>query len=235
MNTNKERANVRKSARSGLARKLALMCGPALLGMVFLFVVAFITSSGQKRSVDDLYEQRFANFKESAFLESECASVHANLYKTLAWANAGYDAKQIQDLTKEQLRRLTLLQQRAAASASVSTLNPAEDKSFKQAANLLVAYAKAAADVIDVASTDTAYAAILMATADDRFTELNKVLSDLAELERSLGAESYTFASKSYNSGMATFIAVSLATLIASVLVIYVVARTLIRQVAAAQ
>jgi methyl-accepting chemotaxis protein len=221
--------------RRGIAAKLALMAGPALLGLAILFAVAYWGFSNQKRSIDDLYLQRFANFKESAFLQSECTKVHANLYKTLAWANAGFDGKQIEALTSEQMQRLAALERRAADQVNSTALGQTEREMFKQAGDLLKAYAKAAADVIDVATADTGYAAILMATADERYTALGKVLVDLATLEESLGKESYASARESYGTGLTAFVVVGLGALIISVLMIYVGARRLIRQIATAQ
>lgn len=221
--------------RTGIAAKLALMAGPALLGLAILFVVAFWGFSNQKRSIDDLYLQRFANFKESAYLRSECTKVHANLYKTLAWANAGFDGKQISALTAEQLKSLATLERRAAEQVASASLGQAERELFKQADELLKAYAKAAADVIDVATADTGYAAILMATADERFMALGRVLGELASLEESLGKDSYDSARSSYSTGLTIFIVVGLASLVVSALMIYLGASRLIRKISTAQ
>jgi len=65
--------------RLGIASKIMSMSGTALIGMILLFAVAYTGFSNQKNSIDDLYNLRFANFKESAFFSAESAKIHSNL------------------------------------------------------------------------------------------------------------------------------------------------------------
>ncbi|HZX33607.1 MAG TPA: methyl-accepting chemotaxis protein [Rhodocyclaceae bacterium] len=221
--------------RPGVAAKIMSMAGTALLGMILLFIVAYTGFSNQKGSIDDLYNHRFTNFKESASFLTECARVHANLYKTLAWANAGYDEKQVKALADEQIKTLAGLERRAAELLSGGGLDGAEKDAFQQAAKLLKDYSRAAADVIDVASADTSYAAILMATADERFVALGKTLNDLSALEQSLGRERYDFANESYGSGLRNFVIAGIVGVLISLALTVMIARQLLRQIASAR
>ncbi len=217
-------------SRLGIAARIMSMPGVAMLGMAVLFAVAYTGFSNQKNSIEDIYNQRFAQYKESAVFLAEVAKIHANLYKSLAWANAGFEEKKIKDLSDEQLKNLAALEKHADGLVASGKLNDEEQKSFKQAATLLKNYAKSTVDVVDLATTDTNYAAVLMGTADDKFVVLNKTLNELSALEDSLGKESYEFANQSYASGLRNFIAVGVLALIVSALLTTFVTRTLLRQ-----
>ena len=218
----------------GIAAKIMSMPGTALIGMILLFAVAYTGFSNQKNSIDDLYNLRFANFKESAFFSAESSKIHANLYKVLAWTGAEYDAKQIKTLADEQMKRLAELEKRAGDLVAAGTLNEAELKTFKQLATLLKDYAKTAVEVIDVAS-DTAYASILMGTTDEKFIVLGKALNDLTALEDSLGKDGYDFAQQSYGNGLRNFVTISVLVMLASVLLTVLVTRKLLRHIKSAQ
>ena len=218
----------------GIASKIMSMSGTALVGMALLFTVAYTGFSNQKNSIDDLYNLRLTNFKESAFFSAESAKIHSNLYKLLAWTNDGFDEKQIKALAGEQVKKLTELEKRALELVATGKLNETELKTIKHAASLLKDYAKSAAEVIDVAS-DTAYASILMGTADDKFIVLGKALNELSALENALGKEGYDFANQSYSNGLRNFVVVSLLVLFVSVLLTIFVTRNLLKHIKSAQ
>ena len=225
---------LRRLGRLGIGLKIMSMSGTALIGMALLFAVAYTGFSNQKNSIDDLYNLRLTNFKESAFLNAESAKIHSNLYKLLAWTNAGFDEKQIKALADEQVKKLAELEKHVAELVAAGKLNEAELKTIKQAASLLKDYAKSAAEVIDVAA-DTAYASILMGTADDKFIVLGKALNELSALENTLGKDGYDFANQSYSNGLRNFVAVSFLVLLASVLLTVFVTRNLLRHIKSAQ
>ncbi len=225
---------LRRLGRLGIGLKIMSMSGTALIGMALLFAVAYTGFSNQKNSIDDLYNLRLTNFKESAFLNAESAKIHSNLYKLLAWTNAGFDEKQIKALADEQVKKLAELEKHVAALVAAGKLNEAELKTIKQAASLLKDYAKSAAEAIDVAA-DTAYASILMGTADDKFIVLGKALNELSALENTLGKDGYDFANQSYSNGLRNFVAVSFLVLLASVLLTVFVTRNLLRHIKSAQ
>lgn len=218
----------------GIAAKIMSMPGTALVGMILLFAVAYTGFTNQKNSIDDLYNRRFANFKESVYFLAEGANVHSNLYKVLAWTNAGYEPKQIKALADEQVKKLAELEKRAADLIAAGKLDDVELKAFTQTAAQLKDYAKAVAEVIDVAS-DTAYASILMGTADDKFVVLSKTLNELSTLENTLSKDSYDFANQSYGNGMRNFIIVSILVMAVAVGLTLFVTRGLLRHIQSAQ
>ncbi|MDO8699873.1 MAG: methyl-accepting chemotaxis protein, partial [Rhodoferax sp.] len=206
------------------------MPGVAMFCMAVLFIVAFTGMSNQKNSIEDIYKQRFAQYKQSAAFLAESVKIHANLYKTLAWANAGVEEAKVKALSDAQLKSLAALEQRVTELVASGILNDAERKGFEQTKALLKDYAKAAAEVVDIATADTSYAAVMMGTADDKFAVLDKTLNELSALEDSLGKESYEFARQSYASGVRNFIAVGIVALIISMLLTLFVTRGLLRQ-----
>jgi methyl-accepting chemotaxis protein len=221
---------INKLGKFGIAAKIMSTAGIAMLGMAILFVVAFTGLSNQKHSIEDLYNQRFSNYKESAALLAEGTKVHVNLYKALAWVTAGFGEQKVKELADEQLKKLDELKKHAGELLASGKLNEAEQKGFTEAAVQLTEYATVAADVLDIGLSDAGYGAVLMGTADDKFVVLNKTLSELSALEDSEGKKSYDFAEQSYSDGLRNFIAVAILALLASALLTFFVTRNLIKQ-----
>jgi methyl-accepting chemotaxis protein len=221
---------ISKLGKLGIAGRIMATSGISMFAMVILFVVAFTGLSNQKRSIEELYNQRFANYKESAVFLAEGTKIHVNLYKALAWVTAGFDEQKIKTLADEQLKKLAELEKHMDELLASGKLNETEQKSFTDAAAELKAYAKVAADVLDIGLSDATYGAVLMGTADDKFVVLNKTLSDLSALEDSEGKNSYDFAGQSYSDGLRNFIVVAILALLASALLTFFVTRNLIKQ-----
>jgi methyl-accepting chemotaxis protein len=214
----------------GITVKIWLAPGLAILCMAILIGIAYIGIDKQKGAIEDLYTQRFGNYKESAALLSDTTSVHANLYKVLAWANAGYDEYKIKALADEQLKILDNLLVNTTELLKSNRLDAEESQYFTQALSLLENYKKSAASVVDMASTDTSYAAVMMGTADDSFVVLKQGLNNLATLEQNLGKEKYEASLQSFGTVMLGFMFIGAIALVVVAGVSLLISRGLLRQ-----
>ena len=57
--------------------------------------------------MDDIFNNRFKGYQNSADIAENITNVHANLYKSISWVNANYDTKKVESLANEQRSILT--------------------------------------------------------------------------------------------------------------------------------
>jgi len=214
----------------GIAAKILLAPGVAILCMAILLAIAYLGLDKQKGAIEDLYTQRFGNYKESAVLLSEATAVHADLYKVLAWANAGYEEQKVKTLSDDQIKRLDMLLANTAELLKSGRLDAKELQLFKQVLALLGEYKKSAVGVVDMASTDTSYAAVMMGTADDGFVVLKRNLDELASLEQKLGKEKYEVSLQSFSTVLRGFMAIGAIALAAVAGIGLLISRGLLKQ-----
>ena len=215
----------------GMTVKIMLAPAFAMLCMALLFGVAYLGLSSQKSSIDDLYNQRFTHYKESAVLLGDITKVHADLYKVVAWAGAGYEEAKIKGLAGEQLKKLTTLSGRVDELVKSGKLSEEEKKGFEQVLPQLNEYKKQATSVADMATTDASYAAVVMNMADENFIVLNTTLNNLAALEQKLSQDGYDYSVRSYAAGLRNFITVGIVALIVSVLLTIWVTRMIVSSI----
>jgi len=214
----------------GISAKIMLAPGVAIFCMAILLGIAFIGLAKQKSAIENLYSLRFANYKESAALLSNTSAIHADLYKVLAWANAGYDGSKVNTLAGEQLKKLNVLLSDTTELLKSNRLDDKELEIFKQTIMLLEKYKKDAVAVIDMATTDTSYAAVMMGGADDSFLVLKKSLNDLAALEQIMSKEKYETSLSSFTAVLFGFLIVGAIAVTAVAGIAFVISRGLLKQ-----
>jgi methyl-accepting chemotaxis protein len=208
-----------------------MMISP-LVVVVFLIILAFLSFSEflkQKESTHDIFNNRFANYQESATVMIDLTKVHVNVYKVLGWANANYDAKKIDAFAKEQLAVLEKTALALKGIAASGKINDQEKGFFSQALTQTTKYSDAIRPVIDMAKAgDTTTAAILMSQADDSFQVLSKSLYGLMELEKKLSREKYDLSMAGIDSVLKKFSAVALVAIVASLLINILLGRMIV-------
>ncbi|HEY6873493.1 MAG TPA: methyl-accepting chemotaxis protein [Geobacteraceae bacterium] len=165
-----------------------LMVAPAIV-MMLLIVFGLMTYIGlqSQNTVINEYNARFKGYQKSAGILLDIEAVHSNLYRLLAWATAKYDQAKINELGKEQTdtidKNIKLVNEKLAAKG----LTEKERKLYEAVSGGLRAYRKAAGDVTDLAGSDINMATMFMGTADDKFDAIRKQMSDVAQLEETMG------------------------------------------------
>ena len=216
-----------------VALKIALAPAAAILFMVALFFVAYDGLRDQQDASDEMYNLHFANFKGSAALLADATAIHANLYKVLTWAGAGYDETQITTLAQAQVQALDQLATHIAELLSSGRLNEEEKSRLQQMQTLLDAYGTSAKEVAEMAITDTTFTTLLMGSADSNFAVLQENMAELEAVEQTLSKDNYELSVANVAKGMNRFVAIGTLALVLSVLLTAIVTRAIVSSIRA--
>jgi methyl-accepting chemotaxis protein len=191
-----------------------------VVAIVFLFVLGIVSYRGigeQKAIVQELFENRFQMYQDSARIMGDIKSVHANVYQVLTLSSINADAKQVDALGKQQV--LTLEENvKLIEGLLKKNLTPEERKTYQDCRQLIADYRDTVAKVVDMAMADYNVAASMMKPAIAKFQNLNQSLQGLMDLEAKLGRQKYDDALTSFRATLVTFVLVFVSAILLSVL-----------------
>jgi methyl-accepting chemotaxis protein len=210
-----------------LSKKLLIAPVVVLAFLLLSGAVSYYSLSDQKSAIEEIFGVRFKSFQASARLIKDVTTVHANLYKTISWATANYDAKKIDQLGQEQVK--TLESAVAAVDRIVKSkgLTQEEASAYKSVMAALAAYRKDASEALDLASSDVNYATTFMEKADEKFQALYRHLNELLELETRLGQVTYEGSLAAFNASLKVFLFVLVVAIVVSILLSLLIARVI--------
>ncbi len=210
-----------------LAQKILLA---PLLSTVFLLVASAVAVWGihaQKAAIVDLHEHRFGMQQRVGAVETRLSEIHNALYRLLGWANAGYDAKQIERLAVEQPVALDAVQGELQKLAATPGLQEQEERFAAQVAEQVATYRQAVANLLEMVQVDAAAATMFMTTADEKFQAVYETTRRFVELERSLSDDTYAASIRTSTRASSLLGVVVIAAALLSVLVSLLVARAI--------
>jgi len=219
---------------ANLRMSIKLLFAPmaVLLFLITMAVVSYLGLTQQKEALDDIYNNRFGQYKLSAEIEQQMGNIHANLYKSISWVNANYEAKKIEALANEQKASIAKNIERVQNSLKNNkAMQASEQKLFKEALEQLIDYQKPALGLLDMIQVDINAAVMFMSTTDDKYDILTKTLKALSAMEVKLSQEYYDTAQKDFNIVLSIFIVVLLAAVILSVFISLLVTRLISRPI----
>ncbi len=214
-----------------LSRKMLLAPLMVLLFLVLLAIGTFNGLSTQKASIDDLYNNRFKAYQDSARMLNDISSVHSNLYKILNWVTTEYDARKRDELSRQQASKLAELVEEIKKVIGSKAIEPEERKAYQVTLDHLLEYQKPALGVIDIASADVNTAIMFISTADEKYQILNKTFSELLTIEHKLGRLRYDVAIQSYNFTRMIFMTVLAIAVVLSFIISLSVTRMVLKPV----
>jgi methyl-accepting chemotaxis protein len=176
-----------------LSMKKKLFLSPAVaIALLLVFgIVSYMGLSDQKSVIDDLFNNRFRSYENSARMANDIAIIHSNVYKALSWSSANYDASRIEALGRDQMASIDTVIVDIDKSITSRALIPEEKKLYTTALEQLKSYKGSVAKVLDMVGADFNLATTLMKLSDDQFQMLNKGLQDLSQLENRLSKRGY--------------------------------------------
>jgi methyl-accepting chemotaxis protein len=177
-----------------------------LLFLTALSCIAYRGLSNQKLAIDDIFNKRIKGYQNCSKVLNEVATVHANIYRVISWANAKYDKNKIEQLSQEQAPMIRQTIEFTKHVITSNELTPEEKRLYQTLLERIMEYEKAAVGVLDLASSDLNIATMYMGTADDKFQVMNKHLQELLELQNKLSRERYDFSLKSVSLTIRIFI-----------------------------
>ncbi len=214
-----------------MQRKILL---PPLVVTCFLVVCALLSYRGlvtQKTAMEDMFANRLRSYQTNANLIGEMNKIHANLYKMLSWASAGYQRGQIGEVAKAQIAAIDKILASMQELMNARTTDPDSKGLYQTAQARLAEYRTVASQVATKAGTDNGAATKAMLTVETKFQAVMNTLRDLMERERNLSDKSYQAAMTGVNSVSQVFVVVAIIALVVSVLMSLYISRAVLAPV----
>jgi methyl-accepting chemotaxis protein len=187
-----------------LGKKMLLAPIVVLLFLILLGGGTFYSLLTQQAITDDIFNNRFKGYQHSAKLLNDISNVQGSISRVLNWIALSHDAKEVEDLTKQQL--VTMAEDVELVNKILGTysLSAEEKKLYKDALDNILQYQKAATKVLELAPTGAGAAYI--SVADQKFNFLNKILSDLLSFENKRSTEGYRNSITNFNFTVTAFL-----------------------------
>ncbi len=208
-----------------MAKKMMLLPAVVFIFLMALSYGAYDGLSNQKKAIEDIFNNRFKVYQDSADMIKKIGNAHANVYKIISWVNAQYDDKKIQALAKEQTATLEKTIEQAQNILKSNTLTAEEKKLFQKTLDDLLEYQKPVVGVMTVGTSDANAATMFMGTADDKYQILNQTLEELLVLENKLSKEKYDSSISNFNAVMSTYVILLLVAIVLSALITIFITR----------
>jgi methyl-accepting chemotaxis protein len=200
-----------------MARKMMLLPAVVFICLIALSYGTYQGLSAQKTAIDEIFNDRFKVYQETADIIKKVGNVHANIYKVISWAGSNYEDQKIEALANEQRDSLTKTIELVRSTLKSSALGPDEKKLFQKTLDDLLEYQKPAEGVISVGKSDLNAATMFMGTSDEKYQLLSQTLEELMALEKKLSRGKYDSSVSSFNTVMKTYIIILLIAVILSV------------------
>ncbi|MCX7983160.1 MAG: methyl-accepting chemotaxis protein [Syntrophales bacterium] len=215
-----------------LGKKMLVAPMIVLIFLVILSVGTYFSLSIQKDAMNDIYQNRFAQYQVSAKILNDMANVHGNLSRILNWMKVSYDQVKIKEAienTKKLLvEDITLINQ--VLSSRKMTVE--EKKYFQSALENLVEYQKGVHGVLDAAEQGGPEMAIqLMTMTDDRYLAMNDFLKNLLAYEDKLSKERYKYVATMSDLTIVVFLAVAAVAIILSFVISLMITKLIVRPI----
>ena len=187
-----------------LGKKMLLAPIVVLLFLILLGGGTFYSLLTQQAITDDIFNNRFQGYQHAAKLLNDISNVQGNISRILNWIAQSHDAGEVEKLNKQQLATMVEDVELVRKIIATYELSPEEKKLYEAALANILQYQKAASKVLELAPTGAGAAYI--AVADQKFSVLNKILSELLAFENQRSAEGYRNSITNFNFTVTVFL-----------------------------
>jgi methyl-accepting chemotaxis protein len=214
-----------------LGKKMLIAPIVVLIFLILLAIGTYFSLSMQRNAMDDIYNNRFKQYQNSAKILNDMSSVHGNLSRIFNWMKTNYSTEKIAEAIKQQKDLLQGNVDLIKKQLSSGTLTPEEKKYFQSALNNLIEYQKGVLGVFDAAAMSPDMAIQLLSLTDDKYKALNDNLKELLTFEDKFSKEKYSSAVNASNYTIMVFLVVVAIAIVLSYLVSIIVTRLVLRPV----
>lgn len=214
-----------------LSKKMLISPTIVILFMVVSGGISFWGLKTQNNAMNDLYNNRFNGYRACTQVLDDLLLVQGNLYKLLGWANAKYDEKKIEALSKEQVALLKQTSDAINKSINSPTITAEEKKLYQDVQKDFGEYDKTAKDMLDMLQADLNAATMFMTTADEKFQLLDKTLNTLKAYENKLSDGNFKSSVIAYQQVKVIFVCVLLAAIAISLVISFALIRIILAPV----
>lgn len=187
-----------------LGKKMLLAPIVVLVFLILLGGGTFYSLLNQQAITDDIFNNRFKGYQHSAKLLNDISNVQGNISRVLNWIALSHDAKEVDDLIKQQIATMAEDVELVKKIISTYELSAEEKKLYQAAQENILQYQRAAIKVLELAPTGTG--AVYISVADQKFSVLNKILSDLLSFENKRSSKGYHNSITNFNFTVTAFL-----------------------------
>jgi len=213
---------------NNLKLRKKILLAPVVV-LFFLFILGagtFYSLLMQQAAMDDIFNNRFKGYQTSAKLLNDLSNVQGSIARVMNWVAGGHDMTEVEQLIKKQMVTMEEDVQLTRKMLKNEDLGNAEKKLYQDALARLLEYQKAAGKVLELAPTGAG--GVYAAVADQKYDALNKIVSNLHNLENKLSNENYAQSVANFNITVTLFVIVFIAAVILSVIISTLVARMIL-------
>lgn len=159
--------------RLGLAAKLWLAPGIALLLMLAMTAGSLLALNRQRDETRSLAEVRHPNLLAAIEVEQRVKAIHAGSYQLLSWSTASFSAEQTEKLARtlgQQVKQARAMSQELPKRAALSE---AEIDVARRLVASVDRFTQAIGAVLDMVDTDQSVATTMMIKAEAQFAAVN--------------------------------------------------------------
>jgi len=197
--------------------------------LFFLFILGagtFYSILMQQAALDDIFNNRFKGYQTSAKLLNDLSTVQGSIARVMNWVAGGHDMAEVDRLIKKQIATMEEDVQLTRKMLKNEDLGRAEKKLYGDALTKLLEYQKAATKVLELAPTGAG--GVYAAVADQKYEALNKIVSDLHDLENKLSNQNYAQTVTNFNVTVTLFVIVFVIAVILSIVISTLVTRMIL-------
>lgn len=209
----------------GMMKKMLAASTIMLFVILGLSYGTYYGLSSQQRVVDDLYNNRFVGYQNSAKILNTTSDIHISAYKVLNWANAGYDVNKINEFAGQQkvilLNNIKFVEEITNSAGLTAT----EKQLYETALQQLKKYQEPSLGVMEMAPMSPQAATMYMADADEKYVVLASTLNKIAEYEQRLSKDKYDYSRDSYHTVLTIFLLVAAISIVLSIFISVMIAR----------
>ncbi len=213
---------------NNLKLRKKILLAPVVV-LFFLFILGagtFYSLLMQQAAMDDIFNNRFKGYQTSAKLLNDLSNVQGSIARVMNWVAGGHDMTEVEQLIKKQIATMEEDVQLTRKMLKNEDLGNAEKKLYQDALDRLLEYQKAAGKVLELAPTGAG--GVYAAVADQKYDALNKIVSNLHNLENKLSNENYAQSVTNFNITVTLFVIVFIAAVILSIIISTLVARMIL-------
>lgn len=189
-----------------LWHKMLVAPGSGILCLLALGTMAYVVLNGQHDTLDDLFNNRFGDYKLAAQSAQETSEVHANVYRLFTWIG-NLKEDQIKRVTKEQAAKIDSVSAKLAKFAKGQDVDEYEVKTAEALIAKLAKYKKDVETAIDLSSVDVNTGMSAMQTADSTFQNAIADFNKLIGIETGLAQQNYDSAYSAFSRMMIALLA----------------------------
>jgi methyl-accepting chemotaxis protein len=214
-----------------LAKKMLIAPIVVLLFLILMAAGVYVSLAMQKSALNDIYNNRFKQYQNSAKILNDITGIQGNLSRILNWIKVNYDAGKVQEAVGRQKALLNEDIELIKKLLSSGNLTDEEKKLFKSAQDNLIEYQKAVIGVLDTSAADVNTAIQLMSMTDGQHEEITSFLNKLLTFEDKLSKERYDAAFTSINLTIMVFLIVVALAVVLSFFITILITRIVLKPI----